>query len=271
MKPIFPPWDPTAFPYTIPIGEWLGIGNIAIHSFGILVALGFLFGSRNAERHAKRFGGHPELINRLVGWLIAGTFIGGHLGDVLFYRPQALREDPMLLFRVWDGLSSFGGFAVCVPLAVWFFFRERKPFFPHGDALAIGFTLGWFFGRMGCFSAHDHPGTPSNFWLAVPGMCEGRNPDVACHDLGLYEALFSGALWLAFEALAKKPRFPGFFCGVLAATYGPFRLFLDFFRTSSIDVRYVGLTPAQWGSIALTALGIFILVNQRKKAPTWGA
>lgn len=263
MQPIFPPWDPNQFPYTIPIGP------VSIHSFGLLVALGFFFGSRKSESKAAIFGGDPGLINRLVGWLIVGTFVGGHLGDVLWYRPHDVMKDPMLLLRVWEGLSSFGGFAVCIPLAVWFFHRERKPFYPHGDALTIGFTLGWFFGRMGCFSAHDHPGTVSTFWLAVPGMCEGHNPAVACHDLGLYEAMFSFGMWVLFEILSKKPRFPGFFCATFCLVYGPFRLFLDQFRTASIDVRYFGFTPAQYGSMVLFGLGLLILVNQRKKAPTW--
>lgn len=280
MHPLIPYFEPFSLP----------IGPITIHGFGILVAMGFLLGSRESEKMATRFGGDPELINRLVGWLILGTFVGGHLGDVLWYRPTELAKDPALfgtmfnafasgrlptsaeiplVLRVWDGLSSFGGFTMCVPLAVWFFFKERKPFWPHGDSLAIGLTLGWFFGRMGCFSAHDHPGTQSDFWLAVPGMCEGRNPAVSCHDLGLYEALWSGAMWLLFRQLSKTARFPGFYCAVLALAYGPFRLFLDFFRTATIDVRYLGLTPAQYGSITLTLIGLWIVATQRNKPVMW--
>lgn len=282
MHPLIPCFTPLSLP----------IGPLTIHGFGILVALGFLTGSNVAQSQAKRLGGDPELINRLVGWLILGTFVGGHLGDVLWYRPNELAQDPALfskmfstlasghlpkagdlplVLRVWDGLSSFGGFTMCVPLAVWFFWREKKPFWPHGDGLAIGLTLGWFFGRMGCFSAHDHPGTVSDFWLAVPGMVPGASGRMDCtvahHDLGLYEAIWSGSMFLLFRKLGSKPRFPGFFCALLALAYGPFRLFLDFFRTAAIDVRYVGLTPAQYGSLALTALGVWILVTQRNKPP----
>jgi phosphatidylglycerol:prolipoprotein diacylglycerol transferase len=266
MSPLLPVWDPEKFPFTIPIGP------VAIHSFGILVAIGFWLGSRKAESMAARFGGRPDLLNRLVGWLIVGTFVGGHLGDVLWYRPKELLADPMLLFRVWDGISSFGGFAVCVPLAVYFFARERKPFWPNGDALAIGFTLGWFFGRMGCFSAHDHPGSVDNaHWLAVPGMCDKTHPEIACHDLGLYEALFSGALWLVFELFARKARFPGFYCAVLATTYGAFRLWLDFYRTAKVDVRYPEgwLTPAQYGSAALIVIGVAIFALNWRRPPMW--
>jgi phosphatidylglycerol:prolipoprotein diacylglycerol transferase len=278
MHPLIPYFEPFSLP----------IGPFTIHGFGILVALGFIFGSNVAQKKARAFGGEPDLINRLVGWLILGTFVGGHLGDVLWYRPEELAKDPELfkqmfsalaslrrptaaeiplILRVWDGLSSFGGFVVCVPISVWFFWREKKPFWPHGDALAIGFSLGWFFGRLGCFSAHDHPGTQSSFWLAVPGMCSGGNPNVACHDLGLYEALWSGSMYLAFVALSRKPRFPGFYCAVLAMAYGPFRFALDFFRTAPIDVRYAGLTPAQYGAVGLTILAAWIFVNQSKKAP----
>lgn len=280
MHPLLGPWEPFSIP----------VGPVSIHGFGILVALGFLFGSNVAQNRARRFGGDPEAVNRLVGWLVLGTFVGGHLGDVLWYQPDKLARDPELFvamlrklasfslpsleelpltLRVWEGLSSFGGFAVCVPLTVYFFWKEKRRFFPHGDALAIGFTLGWFFGRMGCFSAHDHPGTQTEFWLGVYGMCEGHNVDVACHDLGLYEALWSGAMWIVFEILARKPRFPGFYCGVLALAYAPFRFGLDFFRTSSIDVRYGPFTPAQYGTLVLFAVGLLIVATQRNKPPMW--
>lgn len=260
MHPLIPFFEPPAF----------DLGPVTVHGFGILVALGFWFGAAKAQNKAVKFTGDEtasQRINRLVTWLIVGTFVGGHLGDVLFYRPDELAKDPMLLFRVWEGLSSFGGFAACVPLTVWFFRRERKPYWPYADALAVGFSLGWFFGRMGCFSAHDHPGAQTDFWLGVYGMCPGNNPNVACHDLGLYEALWSGATWVVFELLDRKPRFHGFYVGWLAACYGAFRFVSDFFRShAGVDVRYAGLTPAQYGSIVVFLLGVWIVTTRSRAA-----
>lgn len=260
MHPLIGPFEPPAIP----------LGPVTIHSFGILVALGFVFGSALAQRKAQRFGGSAESINQLVGWLVLGVFVGGHLGDVLFYRPAELAKDPMLLFRVWQGLSSFGGFVVCTALTVWFFWKEKLDFWRHADALAIGLTLGWFLGRTGCFSAHDHPGNQTDFWLGVYGMCPGHNPAIACHDLGLYEAIWSLAMFAFFMVLDSRPRFPGIYVGLLAAIYGPSRLAMDYFRNPSVDTRYLGLTPAQYGSIALFAIGLWILRRQSGKTPTWG-
>lgn len=259
MHPLIPYFEP----FTLPIGP------VSIHGFGILVAIGFLVGGLVSQKMAVRFTGDPtasERVNRLVGWLIVGTFVGGHVGHLLMYEPEALMEDPGRIIRVWEGLSSFGGFSVCVPLCVYFFWREQKNPWPYLDALAHGFAIGWFFGRMGCFAAHDHAGTQTNFWLGVYGMCPGNNPTIACHDLGLYEALWSGAMFLFFTLLARKPRPAGFYVAWIAMAYGPFRFVLDFFRTAPIDVRYGGLTPAQYGSIVVTLLGAWML-SKRLKAP----
>lgn len=271
MQPILPCFEP----FSIPL-----FGNVAVHMFGILVAVGFLLGGNLAQRKAQRFGVDPEFINQLIGWLVLGTFVGGHLGHLLFYEPWLLAEDwkqissgninllSLNLFQVWHGLSSYGGFLFCIPLTVWFFRRHQQPYWPHADALAFGFSLGWFFGRLGCFSAHDHPGPISNFFLAVPGACHASdgmiNCAVACHDMGLYEALWSGFTWVLFEVLDRKPRFHGFYVGLLPVMYGPYRFLSDFLRSHPVDARYLGLTPAQYGSIVLTGLGVWILYTRSR-------
>ncbi len=262
MQPLIPYFDPPKLTLT---------GDIAIHAFGVLVAVGFVVGQRVSETKAGRYGGDPALVNRLVTWLVLGTFLGGHWGHLLFYDPQSVVEDPMVIFRFWQGLSSYGGFLACVPITIWFFHRARTSYWPYADALAHGMGIGWFFGRLGCFSAHDHPGGPTNFWLGVPGMCRDAPGDasVACHDLGLYESIWSLTVFLLFMALDTKPRFPGFYVGMLAFLYGPFRFVLDFFRVTDVDVRYVGLTPAQYFSILVSGLGIWILQRQRALPPSW--
>jgi phosphatidylglycerol:prolipoprotein diacylglycerol transferase len=43
--------------------------------------------------------------------------------------------------------------------------------------------------------------------------------------------------------------------------YAPVRFFLDFLRAAPLeggDVRYAGLTPAQWSSIAMVAFGLAV-------------
>ncbi len=310
MKPLIPDFPVLKFQFT---------DDFAIHGFGILVALGFIAGSRMAMNKAARDGLDPDVINRIVGWLVAGVFVGGHLGHLLFYYPEQLVEDPLVLFRVWEGLSSFGGFIGCTVLGIWFLRREgarikaenrkrkkageaRLPpmsILGYADSMLYGFSVGWGLGRTGCFVAHDHPGTVTNFFLGVYGMCENpvngarmhamgsqcdslgscltkaqyllANPvepgfGQACHDLGLYEAIWSFALIPLFMLLDKKPRFPGFFVAIWLMMYGPFRLVLDAFRTA--DTRYFGVTPAQIGCVVMVLAAAWIIKANINKTPT---
>ena len=270
MKPLIGPFEAPVI--HIPLPEGLPWESIPLHGFGILVATGFLMGGREAKKAAERRGLDPDVIERLIGWLVLGTFIGGHVGYGLMYAPDEYLANPIKFLYVWEGLSSYGGFAVCVPLTIWFFKREGVRVWPYVDTIAIGLTLGWFFGRMGCFVAHDHPGTPTDFWLGVYGICQpGGDPNVACHDMGLYEAIWSGSMFLLFRWMDRVPRKPGLYAAILAAAYAPVRFFMDFLRPEVTDVRYAGLTPAQYFSLIFLALGIWAIFNRlnSQAEPVW--
>jgi len=266
MHSLIPYFEPPALELPIPLPN----GNhLTIHAFGVFVALGVVLGAQVAMKKAKKDGYDPEVINRFVTWIIVGIFVGGHLGHALFYEPQKYLENPWDLLKVWEGLSSMGGFIACGILSVIFFRLYRLPYWPYCDAIAVGLTLGWALGRMGCFSAHDHIGTETTFWLGVQGVCPGKEgTTIACHDVGLYEGLYSGLFLLPlFLYLDRKPRFPGFFVGMLMTLYGPIRFILDLFRAQGVDARYFGLTPGNYGAVVVSALGVWILVRQHKKAP----
>ena len=67
MQPLIPWFEP----FSIPIS-----GNIGIHGFGILVALGFWIGSNAGMAKARRDNLDPEIIYKLVVWVVLSTFIG---------------------------------------------------------------------------------------------------------------------------------------------------------------------------------------------------
>ena len=276
MQPLIP-W------FEVPIFDVFGA--IELHGFGILVALGFVLGGNAAMRRADRMGLQSEAINRLITWLVIGTFVGGHIGYGLLYQPEEYFAHPENFLYFWQGLSSFGGFAVCVPLAVYFFYREKLPVWSYLDCLAYGLALGWFLGRMGCFVAHDHMGSETDFFLGVwcrpevghtldlpnwmvkgPGepnlpfaLCAERPSVNAVHDTGLYEALFSLTMFGVLTLMDRRAWKAGTFTLLFWLAYFPTRFFLDTLRPESTDPLLFGvMTPAQWGCVigGLLAAGL---------------
>lgn len=256
------------------------VNDITIATPGLMVFIGSIAGTYAATRKSRRDGLEPQLLIRVLVWLIIGLFVGGHLGYLFFYHPEELLNDPINLIKIWNGQSSFGGFILCSILGIWFFKSEKKQrerligkslpvinIWSYADTIMYGFTLAWFFGRMGCFSVHDHPGVETTFWLGVYGICPGGQENIACHDLGFYEGIISLFLFLIFLRLDQRPRFPGFFVAILTTSYGVVRFLLDLLRHPDIDVRYFGLTPAQYGTLALIMLGIWVFITRRELKP----
>jgi len=190
----------------------------------------------------------------------ASGFIGAHLVDRLIYKLPETLADPWSLPKFWSGLSSFGGFAGAVVAAVWFF--HKNPLLPRWrllDAVAYGFPFGWIFGRLGCTLAFDHPGAPTTFFLG-----ERYRDGLVRHNLGLEEALYTILIAALFHRLGKQGRRPsGYFVAMLAIVYAPVRFLLDFLRSD--DVRYLGLTPAQYGALAVVVVGFLLLRRTQKK------
>ncbi len=253
--------------FKIPVYE---LGPIPIDPWGTLVCVGFVLGLEMARARGVRAGLSPaNVVDGLVATVLTG-FVVGHLVHVLAYNQHLLEEEGvMALLRIWAGFSSFGGFVGAVLGSVLFYRARRLPYLVHADVIMYGFPFGWFFGRLGCFSVHDHIGALTSFPLAV------AFPDIGTrHDLGLYEALCTLVIAITFYVTGKKERSPGFFLALWCLMYAPVRFGLDFLRNTDLaraDVRWAGLTPAQWGCMLMFAVGVAGAVKLRRVAVAAGS
>jgi phosphatidylglycerol:prolipoprotein diacylglycerol transferase len=236
-------------------GKLFDFFGIPIHWFGVLVALGVIIGDRIVVAQGRKRGLEPADVKYLNVRIVIGGFIVAHLVSVLFYFPERIRENPAVLLNPFAGLSSFGGFLGAFLAFMWFTKRAEVPRLQYADSVALGLSIGWIFGRTGCFTAHDHPGLRTSFFLGV------KYPEGTRHDLGFYELLFTIALAIFLFRYTRKPRPPGRIIALAAMAYAPVRFGLDFLRATDVsrpDERYFGLTPAQWACIATAALGVYL-------------
>jgi phosphatidylglycerol:prolipoprotein diacylglycerol transferase len=236
-------------------------GPFQIHPFGVLVATSVLVCGSLILRFGRQQGQDEEELRGAITWGLVCGFIGAHLMAILIYFPERIGEEGIIvIFKIWDGISSFGGFFGAF-VGLWIYYKRLgKPWLVHADVIIQAFAIAWFFGRMACFVAYDHPGSPTDFFLG-----QEYKDGIVRHNLGLYEMLWMVvAVWPAiFIARRYKPR-PGVMSLVISAAYAPGRFFLDFLRTTDLDnssTRFLNLTPGQLSAFGVLALGFMAYRN----------
>lgn len=245
----------------------LHLGPLTIHPFGVLVATAVLVGSSLANKRSIAVGLNDEITEGAAGYAIVVGFITAHLYSAIAYFPERIAENPLYLLKVWDGISSFGGFigGMC---AVIYYLKVKRgvSFWAYGDAIMYGWAVAWIFGRLGCTVAFDHPGSLTTFFLGMPYPGDGELPAGIRHNLGFYEAIWAAAVSLLFYTQRNKQHFRGWYLIVYGILYTPFRFALDFLR--AVDKRYFGLTPGQYAAIAMLGLTIFVFFKRRGADPS---
>ena len=233
------------------------IGPVPIHGYGLMLAVGFLVAMYLAQRNSKYFGISDEKLANLFPWIIVAGAVGARLFHVLVERPAYFFQNPIDIFKLWDGGVTFYGGLIGGVLVVYIFARRNKiPFIQLGDFLIPYVALGQVFGRLGCFLAGCCYGIPTDLPWGIVSM----NPDsvtrplgIALHPTQLYQAGVNLITFIILYKLSWKKKFTGQILLVYGLTFTVGRSIVEIFRGDSIRGYIIDgvLTTSQGISLAI--------------------
>lgn len=254
-------------PYkTFPV---IDLGAINLQVFGLMVALGAIIGTMVAGRYGRRYNVSEDDVMRIAPWLVLSGIVGARITYVITNYDEL--ASPWDAFAIWKGGLQFTGGAivaaiVAIPLLRRFSPPQRWYF---ADAAGLGLIIGQAIGRIGCIAVGEHFGGPTSFPLGMKylgGITREPAPEIGTvfHNTALYESLHLVVLFVALMVILRRRELPpGALIGIFCLWYGVFRFGTDFLRIN--DRTLWGLTGAQFGCIALVAVGVWVLATTRSR------
>lgn len=266
-----------AYPSIDPV--LLSLGPLKVHWYGMMYLLAFVAAFFLARQRCQREDSpiRTEQIDDLIFYGAVGVVVGGRLGYVFFYGFDQFLDDPLWLFRVWDGGMSFhGGFLGVIAAMVSFSRHIKADFFRVADFIAPLAPIGLGLGRLGNFINQELWGRPT----VVPWAMVFPNDPLLQprHPSQLYQFALEGLLLFAIIYLySRKPR-PRFRLSALFLIgYGSLRFIAEFFRQPDDHIGYElfgWMTRGQELCLPMIAGGIFLWwlsSKQNKPAPVVAA
>ena len=228
------------------------IGNVAIYSYGFMLAVGVAVSLVLIMRQAKKEGIDEEPVLDLTIISVLAGLIGARLFYVFFYDWDYYRLNllQILDFRN-EGLVWYGAFILGAVAAIVYMRIKKLPFWRMIDLVAPYLAVGYAFGRIGCFLNGCCFGTPTMMpWGVVfPGL-----DLVPRHPSQLYSALLSLGLFIYLLRLYPRRRFDGQVFLTYIIGYAILRFGVEFFRENLLV--WAGFSIAQ-----VVAAGILVIAG----------
>lgn len=242
------------------------IGTIGPTWYGLMYVLGFVLAIVLLKRRAKKQAWRGWSANQAEDMIFYGLFgviLGGRIGYVLFYNTSMLWQDPIAIFKVWEGGMSFHGGLLGVLAAMMIYAKiNGRTFFQVTDFLAPAVPPGLGFGRFGNFINGELWGKETT---APWGF---KVNDQVLHASQLYEALLEGLLlFIILWWYSSKPRAKRTVSGLFLLGYGVFRFLVEFVRVPDSHLGYMTfgwMTRGQQLCIPMILFGLYLLYSSKK-------
>lgn len=246
------------------------IGPLTIHTYGLLIAIGFLVALTLAAREAKRKDLPSESIIDVGFYALLSGIIGARLFFIVT-NWQHYSEHPADMVKIWEGgLVFYGGVLFALPTVIWSAKKKGLPLLQTADIWAPSLAIGHAIGRLGCFCAGCCYGKPAE---GLPWAVTFTNPDslaiigTPLHPTQLYESAAELLNFLILITLRRHQTFKGQLFLMYILNYSIIRSVVEIFRGDEVrGFLFPGFSYSQSISVAMfvTAVVFLFILGKRK-------
>jgi len=260
-----------------PIPVAFHIGPLEVHTYGIGLAVTFLFAYWYFERRLRARGYRTDWLVPLFLWVIAAAVVGARalhvLTNLTYYT-----HNPGDVLAIWHGgLSSFGGLLLAVPTGI-VITRRRCPELSLPRALdivapvlAAAWSMGRLLGPQLMVAGGGHP-TTQWFGMYYAGQTGRRLP------VPIFQALEDLVIFVVLIVLERRlDRWPdgsprtGYPSGAVIGT-GMVLWGIERALDQRLWLTYpgnLGSTLVQVAGVVLVVSGVVVLVATRRHWRAW--
>lgn len=251
--------------------EIFSLGPIHVRWYGLMFAVGFLFGYNHGEKMFRHENIDPKWLESLFIYLIVATIAGARLGHVLFYGWEYYSQHPLEILYIWQGgLASHGGvLGIIVAMVIWSKKVSKRSILWVLDRVVVPSVFVAALIRLGNLMNSEIYGMPTS--LPWGFIFERNGETIAKHPTQIYEALsylvtFGVLLYMYWKTKAKDLQ--GLLVGVFFVMVFTARFLVEFIKEDQEAFEAgMALNMGQWLSIPFVITGIVLIVRAVRKGP----
>jgi len=248
--------------------DLFSIGPLTLHTYGLLIAIGFIIGLMVAIRTGKGHGINSQQIMDMSFLLIISGIIGSRIAYILMNFSYYL-ANPVDIFKLWQGGLVFSG-GLLVAIVVIFFYIKHHNFnmLQMGDIFAPSIAIGQAIGRIGCLMAGCCYGRETSVpWSVIFTNPKSLAPlNIPLHPTQLYDSLGNFIIFLIIVILSARKKFNGQVFLWFLILHSTARLFVERFRGDDRGIfPGTGWTMTQFIAILILMSSISLLYYLKTK------
>ncbi|MEG2243206.1 MAG: prolipoprotein diacylglyceryl transferase [Muribaculaceae bacterium] len=248
---------------------------VTIRWYGLAFAIGFLIGYEIVSRIYKHEGVPESWMGSLFVYVVIATIIGSRLGHVFFYEWDYYSQNPIEIFKIWEGgLASHGGtIGIIIAIFLYSKFVTHKSALWTFDRLVVPVALVGALIRFGNLMNHEIYGGVTDmpwgfsFVQNVGAWMQGAEPIFTqpSHPTQIYEALcylaLFGVMMFMYWKKNEEER-PGLIFGVFLTWLFTARFLIEFVKNDQeLWEENMLLNMGQILSIPFMIAGVILIIR----------